>query len=166
MEQITTKYRFETPNIHLVAGAKLTDIEGMYTLLQQEGCPNGENKFTDEPKAIYLDAIQTRIAKRNKANTNSSMDFVLCVVNHKAILVDAKFNAKHVDNLKKHDIDQKIAASRAILCFDNYSLINKFYILFKNSILNESQKNKLKRQFLQSPNYSFVTAIELYDLFE
>ena len=126
MEQITTKYRFETPSIHLVAGAKATDIQGMHTLLQQEGCHNGENKFTDEPKAIYLDAIQTRIAKRNKANTNSSMDFVLCVVNHKAILVDAKFNAKHVDNLKKHDIDQKIAASRAILCFDNYSLITRW----------------------------------------
>ena len=52
MEQITTKYRFETPSIHLVAGAKATDIQGMHTLLQQEGCPNGENKFPDEPKAI------------------------------------------------------------------------------------------------------------------
>ena len=166
MEQIMTKYRFETPNIHLVAGAKATDIQGMHTLLQQEGCPNGENKFTDEPKAIYLDAIQTRLAKRNKADTNSSMDFIVCVVNHKAILVDAKFNSKSVDNLKRHDIDQKIAASRVILCFDNYSLINKFYILFKNSVLNESQKNKLKRQFLQSPNYSFMTATEFYDLFE
>lgn len=166
MEQITTKYRFETPSIHLVTGAKATDIQGMHTLLQQEGCPNGENKFTDEPKAIYLDAIQTRLAKRNKADTNSSMDFIVCVVNHKAILVDAKFNSKSVDNLKRHDIDQKIAASRVILCFDNYSLINKFYILFKNSVLNESQKNKLKRQFLQSPNYSFMTATEFYDLFE
>ena len=166
MAQITTKYQFEEPSLDLVKHGQLSDIRGIRTLFQDEECPNSENKFTDIDKGIYLDSIQTRISQRKGVKEKSSMDFALCIINHKVILVDAKFKVKSVDNIGKKDIDEKIKDSRDILCLVDYSLLNKYYILFRNSVLNHAQKNKIQRQFLMSPSYVFMTASEFYDLFE
>lgn len=45
MVQTMPKYQFELPDISLVVGAEAADIQGMHTLLQQEGCPNGEKNL-------------------------------------------------------------------------------------------------------------------------
>lgn len=166
MGQIMTKYRFETPTIHLVAGAKSTDIQGMHILLQQEGCPNGENKFTDEPKAIYLDALQERIAKHNKTDKKSSVDYVICVANHRVMLAEAKFKVGKVENIDKKELEKKINDTKSILRMDDYSFLEKYFILFKSETLQPTKIGKLARKFSNSPKYKFITATEFYGLFE
>ena len=162
-----TKYTLVPPEGIYINGTQPSDIVGLHTLLQREGCVKSENLFTDEQKVVALDNIQKRIAQINQTNRKHSMDILLCVAPKKMILADAKFNAKSINNIKKADIDDKMRESRDMLSFDNYTLdYNKCYILFNNIILQPSQKNKLTRLFGERPKYQFKTAVEFYNLFE
>lgn len=144
----------------------MSDIQGMHTFLQKEGCINSENKFSDEQKAIALDKTQSRIAQQNKTDKQASADMLLCVAGNKYLLADAKFNSTNVKNISSTELKSKLSCSKSLVLSDDYTYANAFYVLFRQSVLTPTQYNRLKRQFEGTPQFRFMTAIEFRKLFE
>ena len=166
MELITAKYKIESPANIQLKEMVTADIRGLYSLFIQEGCIDSENKFTDEEKSIFLDAIQTRIATKNKTDKRASADMLICVDKNKYLLVDAKFNSKSVKNIDPKELTDKLVGSKSLVLSDNYCFGNAFYVLFKSQVINPSQQNRLKREFQNKPQFRFMNALQFRDLFD
>ena len=161
------EYRIVSPtSIRIRDLQQATDIRGLHTLFKNEGCIESENKFSDEEKAIALDDIQTRLAKKNHTNKQASADMLLCIANNKYLLADAKFRQENVKNISPTELRQKYDGSISIVLSDDITFANAFYVLFKSRILKDSQRRLLKQKFAGSPKFRFVNAIEFKALFE
>ena len=157
-------YTLKSPKDIRIKSLQLSDIQGMHALLKKEGCIDSENKFSDEQKVIALDEVQTRIAKQNKTDKQSSADILLCVTGNKYLLADAKFNSTNVKNISPTELKTKLSCSKFLVISDDYTYANAFYVLFKQSVLTPTQYNRLKRQFAGKPQFRFVNAIEFWKL--
>ena len=166
MEQITTKYIIVSPEDVRIKGLQTGNIIGLHSLLKREGCLDSENLFSDKQKAVALDDVQIHLANVNKTNVNASTDILLCIGNNKILLADAKFNIKNIKNISKGDIDKKLSGSMNLIEDERYHVISSLYLLFTSSILTQSHINGLKRIFLDSPKYQFMTAVEFYNMFD
>lgn len=166
MAQTMTKYTIVSPAGIRIKGIQAGNIIGLHSLLKREGCAESENLFTDEPKAVALDDVQIHRAKVNKTSIEPSTDILLCIYNNKIFLAEAKFRVENVKNISKREIDIKIAGSSALVEDENFHIMPSFYLLFSSTVLTQSRINELKRIFLSSPKYQFMTAMEFYELFE
>ena len=166
MELTTTKYQIASPDNAPIRGLIKSDIVGLHTLLQQEGCIRTENCFTDDDKAISLDEIQRRFASNSKLqDTMSSMDILLCIIGKKLVLAEAKYRVEKVEHVTLKDIQKKISGTRDILDLVDFQIVNDFYILFTGAMLSQVQLNKLKRQFQAKPQFHFLTTAQFYQFF-
>lgn len=166
MELTTTKYTIISPVGVCIEGLQAGNIVGLHSLLKKEGCVESENLFTDEQKAVALDDVQIHRAKVNKTCVEPSTDILLCVYKNKIFLAEAKFKVENVKNISKGEIDDKIIGSRNIVQDENFHIVPSCYLLFSSAVLTQARINELKRIFLSSPKYQFMTAIEFYNLFE
>ena len=142
------------------------DVSGIKTALHAEGCPKGENKFDDLNKLIKLDPIQNRIAVRNGAEKNSSVDFLILLSANKVVLVEAKYNARSCSSIKREEIEGKVRSSKAIITLDfGYFFHPSVYMLFTKSVIVPSRRNELKKKFRNSPRYEFLNTEEFKALF-
>lgn len=165
-ELTMAEYLIKNPNAIRIKSLISSDIQGMHSLLKKEGCLDSENKFTDEQKAIALDEVQTRVAQQNKTDKQASSDMLLCVDGNKYLLADAKFNSTNVKNISPTELKAKLSCSKSLVLSDDYTYVNAFYVLFKQSVLTPTQYNRLKRQFAGKPQFRFMNAIEFWKLFD
>lgn len=170
MDQTTTKYTIVSPAGICIKGIQAGNIIGLHSLLKREGCADSENLFTDEQKAIALDDVQICRARANKSNVKPSTDILLCIYKNKVFLAEAKFRVENVKNISKREIEEKLAGSKELIEDENFYFVPPLYLLFSSTVLNHERKqariNELKKIFLSSPNYQFMTAAEFYNLFE
>lgn len=162
----TIKYKIISPVGVRIKGVQTDDIIGLHLILKKEGCADRENLFTDNQKALALDNIQVRRAKIHKTNVEPSADILLCVNKNLIFLSEAKFRVENVKNISKREIDDKIFYSKYLIEDENYNVVPSFYLLFSSAILTQAHINELKRTFLSSPKYQFVTAVEFYNMFD
>ena len=160
------KYKIDNPTNIRINGLLPADIKGLRTILKNEGCVDSENKFTDKEKAIALDDVQKHLSQKNSNNKKSSADILICVVKNKYLLADAKFNQKNVENLDDKELKKKLNDSKSLIQSDDFQFMNAFYVLFKEKILTNTARRKLKQMFKNSPLYRFLNAREFRDLFE
>lgn len=160
------EYKIVDPAAINIKGMAPTDICGLHALLKQEGCVDSENLFSDREKAIALDGIQERLAKRNHTDKQASADMLICIANGRYVLVDAKFRQEKVKNLSPSELESKLVSSKSIVESYDYTFANAFYVLFKKRILKPTQYDMLKRKFLGKPQYRFMNALQFYELFE
>lgn len=158
-------YKLESPNAVYVKHRQDTDVRPISVVLQDEGCPRVENRFTAEDLCIALDAIQQRTAQRNHTSPRASADLLLCVEKRKILFADAKFRCKSVKNIDRKEVSDKRKESKAMITDESYQVLNDFFLLFKGSVLKDTQKNYLKRIFANKPSTHFLTAIEFAELF-
>lgn len=143
-------------------------LVGLHHLLQQEGCPASENKFSDADKAIELDEVQRRISQKYHCDKKSSADILLHVLmshREKLLLADAKFRVSNINNLDTKEIDKKVKESKAIIQSD-IPFCSKFYVLLKSQAVSASKLNAIRRKFKNNPNMEFMDAISFHALFE
>ena len=74
------------------------DLVGLHHLMEQEGCPNSENLFSDTDKTIELDEVQRRISQKRHTDKKSSADMLLHVNDKRLLLTDAKFRLSNTRN--------------------------------------------------------------------
>lgn len=165
MEQ-TVVYKLETPKDIYIKHIQKTDIIPIYDVLNREGCPKTENRFSTEDFCIDLDAIQRRAAQRNKTSPHASADFLICVEKNKVLFADAKFRCKNVKNIDKKELLDKRKESKAMITDGDYHIQNEFYLIFKSSVLKGTERNYLKRIVDNTPSTRFLTAIEFEKLFD
>ena len=132
------EYKIVNPSAIHVKGMTPTNICGLHALLKQEGCVDSENLFSDREKAIALDGIQERLAKRNHTDKQASADM----------------------------LESKLVCSKSIVESYDYTFANAFYVLFKKRILKPTQYDMLKRKFISRPQYRFMNALQFYEMFE
>ena len=170
MEQTTTKYTIISPEGIRIKGLQTGNIIGLHTLLKREGCADSENLFSDEQMAVALDEVQIHLAKTNKMDIKASTDILLCIYKNKVFLAEAKFKIENVKNISKREIEDKIAGSQDLIEDEIFHIFPPVYLLFSSSVLTPTRKqsriNELKKIFLSSPKYQFMTAIEFYNLFD
>lgn len=170
MEQTMTKYTIVSPAGICIKGIQAGNIIGLHSLLKREGCAESENLFTDEQKAIALDDVQICKAQANKTDVKPSTDILLCIYKNKIFLAEAKFRVENVRNVSKREIEEKIVGSRDLVEDENFHIVPPLFLLFSSTVLTPKCKqariNELKKIFLSSPNYQFMTAAEFYNLFE
>lgn len=143
-------------------------LTGLHHLLQQEGCPASENKFSDTDKAVELDEVQRRISQKYHCDKKSSADILLHVLisrREKLLLSDAKFRVSNINNLDSKEIDKKVKESKAIVHSD-IPFCTKFYILLKSQAVSASKLSAIRRKFGNNPNLEFLDAISFHRLFE
>ncbi len=160
------KYKIDNPTNIRINGLLPADIKGLRTIFKNEGCIDSENKFTDNDKAIALDDVQTHLSQKNHAQKKSSADILICVVKNKYLLADAKFRQEKVENLDNKELNNKLNDSKSLIQSDDFQFMNAFYVLFKEKILTDTARRKLKQMFKNSPLYRFINAREFRDLFE
>lgn len=167
MEKTTVKYTIINPAKIRIKGMEAADIQGLRTILKNEGCVDSENMFSDKEKSVTLDKVQERLAKKNKTNKKASADVLVCIAKNKYLLAEAKFEVKNVKNIKTSEIQDKFKESKNIILSDDFTFEKEaFYILFKKNVLTDSALNCLRRMFLNTTKYSFITAIDFYNLFD
>lgn len=166
MEQTTTKYTIVSPEGVHIKGLQTGNIIGLHSLLKREGCADSENLFSDEQKAVALDDVQIHLAKANKTDIKASTDILLCIYKNKIFLAEAKFRIDKIKNISKGEIDNKLSGSRGLIEDEEFHINPALYLLFSSAKLTPPHINELKRIFLSSPKYKFMTAVEFYSLFE
>lgn len=165
-ELTMAEYKIVDPSAIHIKGMTPADICGLHTLLKQEGCIDSENLFSDSVKAIALDGIQERLAKRNHTDKQASADMLICIANRRYVLADAKFRQENVKNISTSELESKLLCSKSIVESYDYTFANAFYVLFKKRILKPTQYDMLKRKFLGRPQYRFINALNFYEMFE
>lgn len=162
------EYKLVSPTSIRIRGMQPADIRGLHSILKNEGCVDSENKFTDNDKAIALDDVQTRLAHQNHTDKLPSADILVCIAKNKYLLADAKFRQENDrnKNLAVSELQKKLEASRSLVMTDEIAFANSFYVLFTCKFLTETRLRRLKQQFINSPRFRFVNAIEFRDLFE
>ena len=160
------EYKIVNPSAIHVKGMTPTNICGLHALLKQEGCVDSENLFSDREKAIALDGIQERLAKRNHTDKQASADMLICISNGRYVLADAKFRQENVKNISTSELESKLVCSKSIVESYDYTFANAFYVLFTKRILRPTQYNILKRKFFGRPQYRFMNALQFYELFD
>lgn len=141
------------------------DLVGLHNLLKQEGCPNSENVFSDNDKAIELDDVQRKISQKHHTSKKASADIMLHINNNKLLLADAKYRVNNIRNLDSKELNKKILESKALVQSD-YSFLPSFYILMKSQALTQANLNAVRRMFSNKPNYQVMDTIAFYALFE
>ena len=160
------EYKIVNPSAIHVKGMTPTNICGLHALLKQEGCVDSENLFSDREKAIALDGIQERLAKRNHTDKQASADMLICISNGRYVLADAKFRQENVKIISPSELESKLVCSKSIVESYDYTFANAFYVLFKKRILKPTQYDMLKRKFISRPQYRFMNALQFYEMFE
>lgn len=140
-----------------------SDLVGMHSLLDKEGCPRSENIFSDEDKVIEMDEIQRRISIRHHTNKLSSADMMLHVNDRKLLLCDAKFRLDNLKNLSKKEIDKKIRESKGIVTTD-YSFLRDFYILLKKEYVRPEKISRMRRLLAGNPFCKPVSTFQFKEL--
>jgi len=140
-------------------------LVGLNSLLKQEGCPNSENVFTNNDKAIELDDVQKMISQKHHTDKKASADILLHVNGNKLLLADAKFRVTNIKNLDSKELSKKITESKAMVRTD-YSFLPSFYILMKRQALSPTHLNAVRRMFANRPNYKVMDTIAFHSLFE
>lgn len=147
---------------------EIRDLVGLHHLLQQEGCPNSENLFTDADMAIELDDVQRKISQKHHCDKKSSVDILLHVEQNnrsKILLADAKYRVTNIANLDSKELNKKISETKAVLQTE-IPISSALYILLNKKSCSESKLRMIRRMFFNRPNYNFVDTITFHKLFE
>lgn len=141
------------------------ELVGLHSLLKQEGCPDSENVFSDNDKAIELDDVQRKISQKHHTDKKASADILIHTNNNKLLLADAKYRVNNIRNLDSKELSKKIFESKAIVKSD-HSFLPNLYILMKSQALTQANLNAVRRMFANKPNYQVMDTIAFHNLFE
>ena len=138
-------------------------LEKIITILRREGCKEKNLKFTCEV-ALDLDKVEIE-NRKGTSNRDNTVDFVIGLGNKQLLLVEAKFDAKNMENVAS-DIPKKVKHSREILtCNPKFvSFYNKSLILL-NSEKFEQNKRKLLTLLNNQTSYAPMKVNEFYTTF-
>lgn len=135
-------------------------LEPIKDILIREKCKDRNIKFSKE-LALNLDKVEIEKQKGTPYNDNT-VDLVLGLENKQLLLVEAKYDAKNMENIAR-DIHKKIKHSIELLVSNPkfVSLHNKKIVLLASE---NFQQNKRKLMSLLKNDSSFhpVTTTEFY----
>jgi hypothetical protein len=142
------KYCRNTTISHNIAVTHNACLQDINCLIVEEGYSGPVPLFTNTEIVINLDKAEEIVARIDGRLQNKSMDMAFGLTNADSsirvmLMVEFKFNLKVFYNLKKTDLEGKVAGSTLIL--SNIPAIhNLFIFIFKTNHIQEA-KNRLAR---------------------
>lgn len=133
-------------------------------ILHDEKCKERNLKFTDE-LALNLDKVEIEMKKGTSSEESKTVDFVIGLENRLLLLVEAKFDAKNMDNVAR-EMPKKIKHSKEILV-GNTKFIDLYHktIILLSSDNFEQNKTRLLNQLCNNTAYSPMNVKEFYSSF-
>lgn len=139
-------------------------LEPIKKILQDEKCKEKGIKFTNE-LALDLDNVEIEMKKGTSSDESNTVDFVVGLENKHLLLVEAKFEAKNMNNIAS-EIPKKIKHSKEILISNTkFTNIYSKIIILLNSDNFQQNKRKLLNLLDNKISYSPMKVNEFYNTF-
>lgn len=135
-------------------------------ILTKELC-RGKHPFTQE-KALYLEAVETEMARTEKRNKAPIVDFSIGLTkgkNRKIRLVEAKFDVDDLKNLASSNIPDKVQHSTDVLRDCGIPIESGAVVLINKSSIVQQQRRWLEQRLLAGGHYQVKTVDEFYKLY-
>ena len=149
-----------TTKRHLKAYIPITDI------LKREHC-DGNNPFALE-MALYLEDVETELAKSGKRNKAPIADFSIGLSKGKSRrirLVEAKFDVWNLKNIESANVFDKVQHATELLRDDGVQIESGAIVLINNSPIVQQQKRWLEQRLLPRGHVHVETVKEFYRLY-
>lgn len=142
---------------HIKAYIPITDI------LKREHC-DGNNPFTQE-KALYLEDVETELAKSDSRNKAPIVDFSIGLSQGKSRrirLVEAKFDVRNLKNIESANVFDKVQHATEVLRDDGVQIESGAIVLINNSPIVQQQKRWLEQRLLARGHFNVETVNGFY----
>lgn len=134
-------------------------------ILTKEQC--GSNHRFLKEKALYLEVVETELAKIQGRSKKAIVDFSIGISKGKSKmirLVEAKFDVNNLNNLSSSNIPEKVKHSNDILISDGIPIESGAVVLINNSPIVQQQKRWLSNILTaKGQRYSVRTVEEFYN---
>ena len=132
-------------------------------ILTKEHCR--DNSSFSQEKALYLEEVETEMARTDRRSKLSIVDFSIGLTkgkSRKIRLVEAKFNVMDLKNIESTDVFAKVKHSIDILRDSGISIESGAIVLINKSPFVQQQRRWLEQRILARGHYQVKTVEEFY----
>lgn len=132
-------------------------------ILTREHC-DGNNPFTRE-MALYLEDVETELAKNGKRNKAPIVDFSIGLSKRRSRrirLVEAKFDVGNLKNIESANVFDKVQHATEVLRDAGVQIESGAIVLINNSPIVQQQKRWLEQRLLPRGHFNVITVNEFH----